>query len=227
MYRGQTIIDDRGETLATRRKLKPTMAERMVYGEGDGSDLSVYDTAIGRIGALCCWEHLQPLSKYAMYAQREQIHVAAWPAFCIDPELAYALGPEVNGAASRLYAAEGQCFVLAPTSVFDEQAMQLMSSRSGAMQPFRPGGGYAMIYGPDGRELCEPLAQTQEGILYADIDLRMIDLAKIAADPAGHYSRPDVTRLWFNQHPARQVMDGSAQTPPEFSAQPADPDPAE
>ena len=206
LYLGQAIIDDQGKTIASRRKLKPTMAERMVYGEGDGSDLSVFETPIGRIGALCCWEHLQPLSKYAMYSQREQIHIAAWPAFCINPELAYALGKEVNGAASRLYAAEGQCFVLAPTSVFDEKAQALMSSTTGAMQPFNLGGGYAMIYGPDGRELCEALPETEEGIVYAEIDLNVIDLAKIAADPAGHYSRPDVTRLWFNQNPAPAVQ---------------------
>ncbi len=213
LYLGQAIIDDQGETLATRRKLKPTMAERMVYGEGDGSDLSVYETPIGRIGALCCWEHLQPLSKYAMYSQREQIHVAAWPAFCINTDLAYALGREVNSAASRIYATEGQCFVLAPTSVFDDKAMELMSSLSGAMQPFNPGGGYAMIYGPDGRELCGAIPETEEGIVYADIDLGMIDLAKIAADPAGHYSRPDVTRLWFNQSPAPAVQNSMDSVP--------------
>lgn len=213
LYLGQAIIDDQGQTLATRRKLKPTMAERMVYGEGDGSDLAVFETVLGRVGALCCWEHLQPLSRYAMYSQREQIHVAAWPAFCIDPDLAFALGKEVNGAASRLYAAEGQCFVIAPTSVFDDAAMELMSSIGGGVQPFKLGGGRAMIYGPDGRELCQALAETEEGIVYADIDLGMIDLAKLAADPAGHYARPDVTRLWFNRNPAPAVQDGSDSDP--------------
>lgn len=211
LYLGQAIIDDQGNTISTRRKLKPTMAERMVYGEGDGSDLSVFETPIGRIGALCCWEHLQPLSKYAMYAQREQIHVAAWPAFCMNPDLAYALGREVNGAASRLYAAEGQCFVLAPTSVLDDRAMELMSSKAGAEVPFQLGGGYAMIYSPDGRELCTPIPENEEGIVYADINLNMIDLAKIAADPAGHYARPDVTRLWFNQNSAPAVQSGAVQ----------------
>lgn len=205
LYLGQAIIDDQGQTVATRRKLKPTMAERMVYGEGDGSDLAVVETSLGRIGALCCWEHIQPLSKYAMYSQREQIHVAAWPAFCMKPELAYALGKEVNGAASRLYAVEGQCFVLAPTSVFDEKAMELMGSLTGADVPFSLGGGHAMIYSPDGRELCAAIPEHEEGIIYAEIDLGHIDMAKIAADPAGHYSRPDVTRLLFNPQPIEPV----------------------
>lgn len=83
LYIAQWIIDAQGKTGAVRRKLEPTHVERTVYGEGDGSDLSVYDTDLGRVGALCCWEHLQPLSKYAMYAQNEQIHVGAWPSFSL------------------------------------------------------------------------------------------------------------------------------------------------
>ena len=79
LYIAQWIIGPKGDTIARRRKLKPTHAERTVFGEGDGSHLAVHALEIGRVGALCCWEHLQPLSKYAMYAQNEQVHVAAWP----------------------------------------------------------------------------------------------------------------------------------------------------
>ena len=74
LYIAQWIIGPDGETVAKRRKLKPTHAERTVFGEGDGSHLAVHDLEVGRLGALCCWEHLQPLSKYAMYAQNEQVH---------------------------------------------------------------------------------------------------------------------------------------------------------
>ena len=101
LYIAQWIIGPDGETVATRRKLKPTHAERTVFGEGDGSHLAVHDLAIGRVGALCCWEHLQPLSKYAMYAQNEQVHVAAWPSFSLYDPFAHALGAEVNNAASK------------------------------------------------------------------------------------------------------------------------------
>ena len=83
LYIAQAIIDDHGQLIATRRKLKPTHAERNVYGEGDGSHLAVFETTIGRLGALCCAEHIQPLTKYAMYAQNEQVHVAAWPSFSV------------------------------------------------------------------------------------------------------------------------------------------------
>jgi aliphatic nitrilase len=87
LYIAQWLIGPDGETIAKRRKLRPTHAERTVFGEGDGSDLAVHDRAdVGRLGALCCWEHLQPLSKFAMYAQNEQVHVGAWPSFSLyDP----------------------------------------------------------------------------------------------------------------------------------------------
>ena len=81
LYMGQMIIDRTGKIVDTRRKLKPTHVERSVFGEGDGSDLAVHELDIGRLGALNCWEHLQPLTKYAMYSMNEQIHVASWPGF--------------------------------------------------------------------------------------------------------------------------------------------------
>ena len=113
LFMGQMIIDRTGNIVAARRKLKPTHAERTVFGEGDGSDLAVYELDIGRLGALNCWEHLQPLTKYAMYSMNEEIHVGSWPSFSLYRGMAYALGPELNTAASQIYAAEGQCFVLA------------------------------------------------------------------------------------------------------------------
>lgn len=79
--------------------MKPTHVERTVYGEGDGSDLDVLQTSIGRVGQLACWEHIQPLSKYAMYAQNELVHIAAWPNLGLYEGTAYALGPVVNNGA--------------------------------------------------------------------------------------------------------------------------------
>jgi nitrilase len=195
LYMGQALIDRDGSLVSTRRKLKPTHVERTMFGEGDGSDIVVDDTSVGRVGSLCCWEHLQPLTKYAMYAQHEQVHVAAWPSFSIFPGAAWALGPEVNTAASQQYAVEGQTFVVAPTSVIGQAAWDVMCDTDLKQQLLQKGGGHARIYGPDGRPLAEPLAPTQEGILYADLDLSQILAAKNAADPVGHYSRPDVLRL--------------------------------
>jgi nitrilase len=215
LYLGQSFVNNRGETIATRRKLKPTHVERTVFGEGDGSDLSVHETELGRIGALCCWEHLQPLTKYAMYAQNEQVHIASWPSFSLYRGAAYALGPELNNAASQMYAAEGQCFVLAPCGNVSKEMIQMLVDDPKKEQLLLEGGGFARIYGPDGSPLAEPIPEKEEGILYADIDLGMIALAKAAADPAGHYSRPDVTRLLFNPNPAPRVEYGNRPGPME------------
>ena len=201
LYISQWIIDHHGETIAVRRKLKATHVERTLFGEGDGSSLQVYDTALGRIGALCCWEHLQPLNRYAMYSQHEQIHIAAWPSFSLYTDMTAALGAEVNNAASRLYAAEGQCFVLASCTMVSQEMVDALCTDETKKQLLKTGGGASRIYGPDGGNLVTPLAEDEEGLLIADIDLNHIIFAKNAADPVGHYSRPDVFQLIFNaQH---------------------------
>ena len=115
VYISPAFLSADGITQTTRRKLKPTHVERTLFGEGDGSsDIQVIDTEFGRFGALNCWEHLQPLARYAMFSQGEQLHVAAWPSFSIFEGAVHALGPEVNVGASRQYAVEGQTFVLSP-----------------------------------------------------------------------------------------------------------------
>jgi aliphatic nitrilase len=205
LYIGQLLIGADGVQVAARRKLKATHVERTVYGEGDGSDIKVHETPLGRIGALSCWEHLNPLTKYAMFAQQEQIHVAAWPSFSLYEGAAYALGPQLNTALSQVYAAEGQCFVIAACGVVSQSMIELLCDTPGKRVLLKAGGGAAMIFGPDGTPLCTPLAPDAEGLLYADLDLGMISLAKSAADPVGHYSRPDVARLLFNPKRLQRV----------------------
>jgi len=198
LYMGQWLYGPDGQMLVRRRKLKPTHVERTLFGESDGSHLKVIDTDLGKLGQLCCWEHLQPLTKYALYAQHEQIHVAAWPSFSLYSGAAYALGPEVNLAASQLYAAEGQCFVLAACAVVSPAMIELLCDTPAKREWLQPGGGYARIFGPDGAPLARPLSPHAEGLVVAEIDLAAITYAKAAADPVGHYARPDVLRLMFN-----------------------------
>ncbi|MEM1051747.1 MAG: carbon-nitrogen hydrolase family protein [Pseudomonadota bacterium] len=199
LYIAQLHIDPWSQTITARRKLKATHTERTIFGEGDGSDYFVRDTEIGRVGSLCCWEHLNPLNKFAMYSQNEQVHVGAWPGFSLYSGKAYALGPELNTAVSQVYAAEGQCFVLAASLVVTPEIQDMICDTDLKKELLPLGGGTARIFGPDGSPLAEPLPETEEGILYADIDLDMISLAKAAADPSGHYSRPDVFRLVANK----------------------------
>ncbi|MEQ8702160.1 MAG: carbon-nitrogen hydrolase family protein [Bauldia litoralis] len=211
LYMAQSLIDDRGKPVFHRRKLKPARTERSVFGEGDGSHLCVAETDIGRVGALCCGEHFQPLSKYAMYSQQQEIHAAAWPGFSLLRGKAFLNGPQAALVATQMYAIEGQCFAIAATTVNDEamlsvvcdtperRAMLTVDGKAAA-------GGATMIFGPDGRPLTDPLPEDEEGIVYADIDLETLFLAKTAADATGHYARPDVLRLLFDRRPAPNVM---------------------
>lgn len=207
LYMSQAFIDDAGVVIAVRRKLKPTSVERAVFGEGDGSDIQVHDTVLGKIGALNCWEHFQPLTKYAMYSLGEQIHVASWPSFSVYRGAAHALGAPVNNAASLTYAVEGQAFVLAPCGIVGQAGHDLFCDTAAKEQLLLQGGGFTQVYGPEGSVLAEPLDEHEEGILYADLDFSLIAIAKSAADPVGHYSRPDVVRLLLNRQPSPVVVD--------------------
>jgi aliphatic nitrilase len=207
LYIAQWHYDQDGEIIKRRRKLKPTHVERTVFGNGDGSDLHVAETSLGNIGQLCCWEHIQPLTKYAMYSQNEQIHCAAWPNLALYESTAYALGHQVNNAASQVYAVEGGCFVVAPCALVSKEQQDILCQENPERMALCPtGGGYSKIYAPDGQSIGSNIDHDAEGLVLADIDLGMIAYAKAAADPAGHYARPDVTRLLFNNNPQRPVM---------------------
>lgn len=209
LFMSQAIIGVDGEIILHRRKLKPTHAERTLFGESDGSGLQVVDTPLGRVGALNCWEHIQPLVKFALYAQHEQIHIAGWPCFGIFGD-ANNLGSATSMAVSQTYALEGGAFVIVSTQIMsDEGALQF--AVNGEPSPiYTGGGGFARVYGPDGGLLTEPLDPTVEGIVTADIDLSAIDVAKAFADPVGHYARPDVFQVSIDRRERRPAEVGPA-----------------
>jgi aliphatic nitrilase len=210
LYMAQTVIGPEGQILIHRRKLKPTHVERTLFGEGDGSDLQVVDTPLGRIGALNCWEHLQPLTKYAMYAQNEQIHVAGWPCFGVLGAVP-ALSALANLNASSTYALEGGCFVITSTQIMSDEGIKVFALADGSTPHiYNGGGGFARVFGPDSSLVSEVLDEHVEGVVTADIDLAMIAYAKNAADPTGHYSRPDVLQLLFDNAPKRVVVGNGA-----------------
>jgi aliphatic nitrilase len=182
-------------TRIRRRKLKPTRFERELFGQGDGSDLQVAQTSVGRVGALNCAENLQSLNKFALASLGEQVHISSWPFPLGDPVL---VGDSM-GAINQTYAAENGTFVLMSTLVVGPSGIEAFEIGEGDNPDLYLGGGYARIYGPDMQLKTERLPPTQEGIVYADIDLSMLEAAKYVLDPTGHYARPDVFTVSINR----------------------------
>lgn len=208
LYLAQVLIDDKGDVLLHRRKIKPTHLERTMFGDSTGDSLqTVADTKLGKIGMLNCWEHFQPLLKYHTYAQNEQVHVAAWPyhgdALGDEPWSVCTEANEVT--ASRMHALEGGAFVLVSNQMITEAGMKKNTEGHAAtgtsFSVGGAGGGAARVFGPDGRQLTQDPDPYLDGLLYCDIDLDLIDRAKTLADPVGHYSRPDLLRLVVDDTP--------------------------
>ncbi|KAI0012578.1 putative nitrilase [Xylariaceae sp. FL0662B] len=201
LYMAQSFISPEGEIVHHRRKIKPTHVERTVWGEGQAESLKcVVQSPFGKIGGLNCWEHLQPLLRYYEYSQGVQIHVASWPPTFEMPEKVPWLYHETGEAcyrASQFMAIEGQCFVLVASQILTEKNLE-KNNLVGNPITKTPGGGFSMIFGPDGKPLCEPLGVGDEGILTADVNLRDIDYPKAYIDVVGHYSRPDLLSLLVN-----------------------------
>ena len=201
VYNTQLTISDRGEILGAHRKIMPTHAERIVWGYGDGSTLNVYDTPLGRVGGLICWEHWMPLARFAMHAKAEQIHVAAWPDV-----------PDVHHLASRHYAFEGRCYVICVGSYLTTEHLpddfELREALSPSGESARevgeilPGG--SGIIGPDGSWIGGPVYGREE-IIYGEIDLARIAEEHQALDVVGHYNRPDIFELTVDERPRPQV----------------------
>lgn len=206
LYMSQVIIGPDGKDLLRRRKLKPTHAERTLFGESDGSGIKVVDSTVGRLGALNCFEHIQPLTKMAMYEQNEQVHVAGWPCLGVLAQNPM-LGPDAINSITKTYALEGSSFVLFASQIMSDQgALAFPSANGGPTEVYSGGGGYAAVYGPDSALLSNTLAPDVEGVVFAEIDLGNIALAKNVVDPVGHYARPDVARLLLDDSPRRAVI---------------------
>ncbi|KAK8139578.1 aliphatic nitrilase [Apiospora sp. TS-2023a] len=203
LYMGQSFISPSGEIAHHRRKIKPTHIERTIWGEGQAESLTcVVDSPFGKIGGLNCWEHLQPLLRYYEYSQGVQIHVASWPAEFEMPDpkklpwLYHETG-EASYRASQFMAIEGQCFVVVASQILTEENLE-KNNLTGNPVTKTPGGGFSMIFGPDGKPLCEPVGAGEEVILKANVNLRDIDYPKAFIDVVGHYARPDLLSLLVN-----------------------------
>jgi nitrilase len=195
LYNTQLVFDADGALKLKRRKITPTFHERMIWGQGDGAGLQVVETAVGRIGALACWEHYNPLARYALMAQHEEIHVAQFPGSLVGPIFA-----EQMEVTIRHHALESGCFVVNATGWLTDEQIESVTPDPGLQNALR-GGCMTAIITPEGKHLAPPLTQG-EGLLVADLDLALIPKRKRMMDSVGHYARPELLSLNLDNRPA-------------------------
>lgn len=196
IYNSVVVIAADGSIANRHRKLMPTNPERMVWGMGDASGLHVIDTPAGRLGTLICWENYMPLARYALYAQGVEVYIAP----------TYDSG-ERWLATMRHIAREGGCWVVG--SGFALRARDLPDVLPGKAELYPDpeewiNSGDSVVVAPGGNVVAGPLRK-EMGILYADIDLEQVGVARRSLDVAGHYARPDVFRLHIDTSERRPV----------------------
>jgi len=199
LYNTQLVFDADGELVLRRRKITPTYHERMIWGQGDGSGLKVVDTAAGRVGALACWEHYNPLARYALMAQHEEIHCAQFPGSMVGQIFADQMEVTI-----RHHALESGCFVVNATGWLTDEQITAMTPDAGIQKALR-GGCCTAIVSPEGALLAEPL-RSGEGMVIADLDMALITKRKRMMDSVGHYARPELLSLKLDDRRAAPVV---------------------
>lgn len=196
LYCTALFFGPNGELLGKHRKLKPTGAERLIWGEGDGSTLPVFDTPYGKIGSLICWENYMPLARAAMYAKGVQIYIAPT-----------ADARDTWFASMRHIALEGRCYVLSCNqySTKDMYPEEITSRAEFKKVDHELSRGGSCVVDPLGEYVVEPIFG-EEKIIYADIDLKRIAEAQFDFDVVGHYSRPDIFKLVVNEKEQKNVI---------------------
>lgn len=227
LFNTQVFIDERGEIIGKHRKLQPTFAERTVWGQGDGSTLKVWDTSIGRLGGLVCWEHTMNLARHALIGQGEQIHASSWPGLSTLVGFREVFDTQVE-AMTRNHAITGQCFVVVAQSPVTQQMLDVMTEALGPQEFLTTGGGWSAIIHPMTPYLAGPHTGLEEEVLVADVDLDDITGVKVFVDAAGHYSRPEILRLLVDDEVKSPVIRTSGEVGPAVAGKgPRTPEPVD
>ncbi len=216
LYNTQVVFEADGTLLLKRRKITPTYHERMVWGQGDAAGLKVVDSAVGRLGALACWEHYNPLARYALMTQHEEIHCAQFPGSMVGQIFADQMEVTI-----RHHALEAGCFVVNATGWLTNEQIASITPDTGLQKALR-GGCCSAIVSPEGVLLAEPLREG-EGLVIADLDMALVSKRKRMMDSVGHYARPELLSLVVNDQPARTATFWSDRHDPCNAAVNADP----
>ncbi|MDO8827462.1 Nit6803 family nitrilase [Methylophaga sp.] len=205
LYNTQIIFNTNGEIALKRRKITPTYHERMIWGQGDASGLKVAETSIGRVGALACWEHYNPLARYALMTQHEEIHCSQFPGSLVGPIFADQIEVTI-----RHHALESGCFVVNSTGWLTDAQIESITTDPKMQTALRDGCNTAII-SPEGNHLATPIKEG-EGLVIADLDMSLITKRKRMMDSVGHYARPELLSLVIRDQPASYSMPMPATT---------------
>jgi len=190
IYAALVYIDPQGVVQSVHRKLIPTYEERLTWAPGDGHGLRVHALGPFTVGGLNCWENWMPLARAALYGQGEDLHVAIWPG-----------GIHNTRDITRYIAREARSYVISASGLmrrddFPSDTPHLKSILNECPDMLANGG--SCVAGPDGEWVVEPVIN-EEKLIVATLDYPSILKERQNFDPAGHYSRPDVTRLTVNR----------------------------
>ncbi|MGW4830268.1 carbon-nitrogen hydrolase family protein [Amycolatopsis japonica] len=204
LYNSVLTIGSDGTLLGVHRKLMPTWAEKLTWGRGDGSSIRVHETSIGRLGALACGENTNPLARFALLAQGEQVHVANYIALPVAPH-DYDMVEAIKLRAAA-HSFEGKVFTVVACSAITDEIVERVAHDDDSRELLRRKHcAFSGVFGPDGRLITSPLVDN-EGIVYADIDLAASISAKQMHDVVGHYNRFDVFQLLLDTTPANGLI---------------------